>query len=432
MKFQKKILPNGLNVISIPMPSFESATVLVLVGAGSRYETKENNGISHFLEHMAFKGTKKRPTFAEIAGLIDGLGGEFNAFTSKEYTGYYVKAGKNNVETIVELISDMLQNSVFDEKEIEKEKGVIIEEINMYEDTPMRHIGDIYERLLYGDTPLGWDTAGKKEIIKKVKREDFVNYMNSLYSPDNMTVVFAGGIESEAVYELAEKYFGGVNKFDTLQALPVEENQSKPAVLISQKETEQAHLVLGVRTVPLDSDERFALSVLSSVLGGGMSSRLFSEVREKRGLAYYVRAASDHYTDAGSLVVSAGVDPKRIYEAVEVIVAELKALRDEGKPITDEELKKAKEFIKGHLVLELEDSRSVSIYYATQQILENEMKNPDEILKKISDVTIEDVMNVARKYLTDKTFNFAVIGNFAKDTATEKANRQKFEKLLKL
>jgi predicted Zn-dependent peptidase len=247
-----------------------------------------------------------------------------------------------------------------------------------------------------------------------------------------MTIVFAGGIETESVNKLAETHFGDLNKFNTLSPLPIQENQSSPAVLISQKETEQAHLALGVRTVSLNSDERYSLSVLASLLGGGMSSRLFSEVREKRGLAYYVRAASDHYTDAGSLVVSAGVDPKRIFEAVEVIVAELKALRDGKKPITKEELKKAKEFIKGHLVLELEDSRSVSIYYATQQILEKEMKNPDEVLSQINEVTEKEVMDAARKYLTDKTFNFAVIGNFAKDKATEKANRKKFEALLKL
>lgn len=432
MKFSKKVLPNGLTVVSAPMPSFESATALILVGAGSRYETKKNNGISHFLEHMAFKGTKTRPTYLEIAGLIDGIGGEFNAFTSKEYTGYYVKAGKNNIEIIIDLLSDMLQNSKLDEVEIEKEKGVIIEEINLYEDTPMRHIGDIYERLLYGDTPLGWDTAGEKEIIRSLKRKDFVEYMNSLYSPDNMTVVFAGGIETKAVEKLAVKYFGSIARFKTAKPLPIKEKQNKPEVMIKHKVTEQAHLALGVRTVPLDSKDRYSLSVLASVLGGGMSSRLFSEVREKRGLAYYVRCASDHYTDAGSLVVTAGVDPKRIFEAVEVIAAELADLRDERKPISKEELRKAKEYIKGHLVLELEDSRSVSIYYATQQLLEKEIDNPDDIIKKIDNVTVEDIMEVAKKYLTEETLNFAVIGNFGKDKKTENANRQKFEKLLKL
>lgn len=432
MKFTKKVLPNGLTVISVPMPSFESATALIMVGAGSRYETSKNNGISHFLEHMAFKGTKARPTYLEIAGLIDGIGGEFNAFTSKEYTGYYVKAGKNNIEVVIDLLSDMVQNSLLDSAEIEKEKGVIIEEINLYEDTPMRHIGDIFERLLYGDTPLGWDTAGEKDIIRSLKREDFVAYMKSLYSPENMTVIFAGGIETKAAEKLAEKYLGSLKKFKTAKALPIKEAQSKPAVTIKHKVTEQAHLALGVRTVPLDSKDRYPLSVLASILGGGMSSRLFSEVREKRGLAYYVRASSDHYEDAGSLVVTAGVDPKRIFEAVEVIASELSDLRDEKKPISKEELRKAKEYIKGHLVLELEDSRSVSIYYATQQVLEKEIDNPESVLKKIDAVTTDDILRVSKKYLIDKTLNFAVIGNFGKDKKTEEANKLKFEKLLKL
>jgi len=202
MKFNKTVLPNGLRLITVPMPSFESATALVMVGAGSRYENKKNSGISHFLEHMAFKGTEKRPTALDIASLIDGIGGEFNAFTGKEYTGYYVKSGKTNVETILDVLSDMLKHSKLDPVEIDKEKGVIIEEINLYEDMPMRKIGDIYEQLLYGDTPMGWDIAGEKDIIRSITREDFVSYMQSLYSPQNMTVVVAGGIDEGEMREM--------------------------------------------------------------------------------------------------------------------------------------------------------------------------------------------------------------------------------------
>lgn len=424
MTHQKKTLPNGLRIITVPMPSFESATALVMVGAGSRYEVKQNNGISHFLEHMAFKGTRSRPTFMEISGLVDGIGGEFNAFTSKEYTGYYIKAGKNNIELCLDLLSDMLQNSKLDAVEIEKEKGVIIEEINLYEDTPMKNIGDIFESLLYGDTPLGWDTAGKKDIIRKITRDDFTKYLNSFYSPSNMTVVLAGGIKESDSWDLTQKYFSKMEKFNTKKPLKANDRQKKPAVFVKTKETEQAHLVLGVRTVPLGSGERYALSVLSSVLGGGMSSRLFSEVREKRGLAYYTKANSDQYTDAGSLVVSAGVDPKRIEEAVEVILSELSDLRDGRKKISPEELRKAKEYLKGHLVLELEDSRSVSIFYASQSILEKEILDPSEVLAKIDEVSVDDVMGVAKKYLIKQTLNLAVIGNFK--------DKGKFEKLLEL
>lgn len=406
------------------MASFESATTLVMVGAGSRYENKKNSGISHFLEHMAFKGTASRPTFMEVAGLIDAIGGEFNAFTSKEYTGYYIKASKDNIEICLDLLSDMIQNSKLDEVEIEKEKGVIIEEINMREDSPMMNIGDVFERLLYGDTPLGWDSAGTKEVIRSLNKEDFVKYMRSLYSPTNMTVVVAGGIDKENIEELVNKYFSSMNPFNFTKAPGVSEKQSKPQISLKTKKTEQAHLALGFRTVSINSPERYAFSVLASVLGGGMSSRLFSEVREKRGLAYYVRANSDHYSDAGALIITAGIDPKRIDEAISVIIEELADLRDGKKPIKPYELKKAKEYLKGHMVLELEDSRYVSVVYATQELIEDKLKDANEVLKKIDSVTIGDIMRVAKKYFINKGLNLAVIGSF-----TEK---ERFEKLLRV
>src|SRR3984957_13292550 len=216
MTFNRKVLSNGLRVITVSMPSFESVTVLVMAGAGSRYETKKNSGISHFLEHMAFKGTVNRPTAMDISSLIDGMGGEFNAFTGKETTGYYIKSAKDKLETSIDVLSDMLMHSKFDPEEIEKEKGVIIEEINLYEDMPARKIGDIYEQLLYGDTPMGWDIAGDKEIIKSIKREDFISYLASLYSASNLTVVVAGGIDEDATVSLIEKYFGEMKKFETI------------------------------------------------------------------------------------------------------------------------------------------------------------------------------------------------------------------------
>lgn len=424
MKYSRYILANGLRVITIPMPSFESATALVMVGAGSRYETSKNNGISHFLEHMAFKGTEKRPSAMDISSLIDGIGGEFNAFTGKEYTGYYVKAAKSNVETTVDVLSDMLQRSKLDATEIEKEKGVIIEEINLYEDMPMRKIGDIYERLLYGDTPMGWDIAGEKDIIRSITREDFLSYMGQFYSPDNMTVVIAGGIEPEKMRDMAEKYFGGMKRFVTKKALPVKEAQKKPEVLIKEKKTEQIHIALGVRGASVQSSDKYELEVLASILGGGMSSRLFSEVREKRGLAYYVRSSSDEYKDTGSLVSTAGIDPKRVKEAVEVMMDEYQKVASGKLGVTTKELTKAKEYIKGHLVLELEDSRAVSTFYAHQELIEDELLNPDEVLKRVDAVTIEQVEAVGKKYFVNQGLNLAVIGNFN--------DRQGLEGLLKL
>lgn len=423
MHFNKSILPNGLRLLTIPMPSFESATVLVMVGAGSRYETKKNNGISHFLEHMAFKGTQNRPSAMAISSLIDGIGGEFNAFTGKEATGYYIKAAKSHATTCMDVLSDMLKNSLLDAKEIEKEKGVIIEEINLYEDTPMRKIGDIYEQLLYGDTPLGWDIAGEKDIIRSITREDFVAYMDSLYSAKNMTVVVAGGIDEAETKEQVTKYFGDMKQFDTKSFDPIEEKQDKPAVLIREKKTEQIHIGLGVRTVDSDHKDKYPLSVLASILGGGMSSRLFSEVRERRGLAYYVRSHSDHYMDAGSLVSVAGIDPKRVDEAVTVMMDEYRKVATGSMNITKEEFTKAKEYLKGHLVLELEDSRAVASYYAHQELTEKSVENPDDVLKKIDDVTIEQVEAVGKQYFNNEGLNLALIGNYN--------DKEKLEEVLK-
>lgn len=428
MQFKKTVLPNGLRLITVPMPSFESATALVMVGAGSRYETKKNSGISHFLEHMAFKGTEKRPTALDIASLIDGIGGEFNAFTGKEYTGYYVKAGKHNVGTILDVLSDMLKHSKLDPVEIDKEKGVIIEEINLYEDMPMRKIGDIYEQLLYGDTPMGWDIAGEKDIIRGITRADFVDYMSSLYSPDNMTVVVAGGIDdsasssqvSDEMRGIVGKYFGDMEKFPTIEPALVIEKQAKPGVLVRDKKTEQIHIALGVRTVDLNNPEKYPLSVLASILGGGMSSRLFDEVREKRGLAYYVRSSSDEYLDCGSLVSTAGIDPKRVTDAIKVMVEQYQLVASGNLKVTDKELTKAKEYMKGHLVLELEDSRSVSTFYAHQELMEKEVLNPSEILAKIDAVTIDQIDAVGKKYFVNEGLNLALIGNYEeKDKLTE-------------
>ena len=423
MKYTRKVLKNGLRVITIPMPSFESATAMVMVGAGSRYETKKNTGISHFLEHMAFKGTTKRPSAMDIASLIDGVGGECNAFTSKEITGYYVKAAATNVDLCLDVLSDMLQHSKFDQGEIDKEKGVILEEKNLYEDTPSRHIGDLYEILLYGDTPLGREIIGTKEVIKGVNRQDFVDYMQSLYSANNLTVVVAGEIKTAEIEKKVESYFGEMTSFDTIRYKKQLEEQIKPALFVQKKTTEQVHIGLGFRTVSVHNEEKHALSVLSAILGGGMSSRLFSEVREKRGLAYYVRTGSEHYQDVGNLVSTAGLDPKRVEEGISVIVNEYAKISGTKSGISKKELDKAKEYLKGHFVLELEDSRSVAGFFAQAEILEKKIETPEEIIAKIDKITVEDIEAVAQKYFKEKQLNLAIIGNFD--------DRQRFEKLLK-
>jgi predicted Zn-dependent peptidase len=413
MEFKRFVLPNGLRLITIPMAGLESVTSLIMVHAGSRFETEKNSGISHFLEHMAFKGTEKRPSALDISSLIDGIGGEFNAFTGKETTAYYIKSAVSNFDLTLDILSDMLNHSKFDPTEIEKEKGVIIEEINMYEDLPMRKIGDVYENLLYGNTPMGWDIAGNKDVIMSVKRQDFVEYMASLYSADNMTVVIAGGIKSDKAEELVMKYFGEMKTYSTIKELPVVEKQDKPAFLVKPKKTEQVHMALGVRAVSVNDPKHYPLALLATILGGGMSSRLFHEIREKRGLAYYVRANTDEYVDCGTLVAMAGVDPKRAEEALRVLIEEFQKVGSGKMDITKAEVTKAKEYLKGHLVLDLEDSRSVAAYYAQQELLEEEMLNPSEVLKKIDEITQDEVESIGKEFFKEDGLNLAVIGNIA-------------------
>lgn len=422
MNFQRTVLKNGLRLILAPMEGVKSVTALVMVGAGSRYETRGNNGISHFLEHMAFKGTKKRPSAMAISSLIDGIGGEFNAFTSKETTGYYIKSSSNHINLTLDVISDMLQDSLFDPREIDKERGVILEEINLYEDTPVRKIGDVYEQLLYGDSPMGWDVAGRKDVIKSITKADFVSYLQSLYSPHNISVIVAGGIEEKKAKDIVAKYFGKMKRFDRITAPAVLEKQDKPQVLIKQKTTEQVHIALGVRTFPVHDKRRYALSVLATILGGGMSSRLFHEVREKRGLAYYVRSSSEHYDDCGSLVSTSGVDPNRVDDAIKVILEEYHKLKVQSAhstgsgrvkfKVTKAEMTKAKEYMKGHLVLDFEDSRAVAGFYGSQEVLEKKIDTLEEVIQKIQAVTVDEVEEVSAEIFKSQTLNLAIIGNF--------------------
>lgn len=423
MKYILHTLENGLRVVLVPIQEMGSATTLVLVGAGSRYETKANSGVSHFLEHMAFKGTKNRPTAREISSIIDGIGAESNAFTSKEITGYYIKSSFEHVDLSLDILSDMLSNLLLDQAEIERESGVILEEINLNEDTPTRKIGDTVERVLYGDTPMGWDIAGDKDNIKKLKRDDFTDYMKSLYSADNMAIVVAGKFEVDETLKNITAKFGKLETFKTITFPETSDTQSGPVTYLKQKNTEQAHFSIALRTMGMEhKKEETVLGVLASILGGGMSSRLFHEVREKRGLAYYARAYSENYKGVGYIAAFAGVDKTRIKEAIEVVRDELLKVGADGE-ITPEELLKAKEYMKGHFVLDLEDTRSVAIHYAADLILKGEMQNPEEIMKEIDSVTLEEVQTAARKYIKKEKMNLVIIGDFP--------DSSEFEALLK-
>ena len=421
-QFQKITLNNGLRVILSPLPAVKSVTAIVLCGAGSRYETPQTNGISHFLEHMFFKGTKNRPTATDISHALDEIGADYNAFTGKETTGYHIKCASQHLALSLDMLSDMLWNSKFDPAEIEKERGVIIEEINLYEDTPMRRVAEIYEQLLWGDQPLGWDIGGRKEVIRKIQRADFTKYIDDRYAPNNMVVSIAGDFDEEKTIETVKKFFGHTPKKTVGGFLPVSENQKKPASKITYKKTDQAHLVLGFRAFKIGHPERYNAAVLATILGGGMSSRLFVNVREKHGLAYYVRADTESYLDTGTLCAAAGVDLKRIDDAVKVILAEFDEISK--KPVSERELKKAKEYIKGRIILSWEDSRTVAFSYGTDEILEGKIRTIDEYLKRVDEVKAEDVKRVAQFLFSANKLNLAVIGPF-KDPA-------RFGKLLKL
>jgi len=409
----KSNLKNGLTVLSSSVAGAKSATVLLLVKAGSRYETKNLNGIAHFAEHMFFKGTKKRPTALEIVSEIDGLGAEFNAFTSKEYTGFYIKSSSTHLDLVTEVLSDMLLNSKFDQTEIDRERNVIAEELRMYLDTPMRHIGDVYEGLLYGDQPLGWDTVGTLESLKNINRNDFLAYNNKYYLGPNMIFNISGDITETRAKELSEKYFSSLPNEKSPIFKPVKYSQNKPALKLFYKDSEQAHLCLGVRAYSLGNPDRYKIAVLNTILGSSMSSRLFIQLRERRGLAYYVRSGSEEYHDAGSLSAQAGVEPKNINEAARVILAEFSLIAN--KPPAESELNKAKEYLKGRLILELEDSREVATVFGLQQLLEDKIRTPEEIIAEIDKVTAIEVTNIAKKLFVNQSLNLAIIGPF-KDT----------------
>jgi len=419
--FERTTLDNGLRLLTASMPQVASTTVFVFLAAGSRYETAETNGIAHFAEHMFFKGTARRPTARDIGVEIDGIGGEFNAFTGKEYTGYYVKCASQHQGIALDVLTDMLRHSKFEAEEIEREKGVIIEEMNMYFDTPRDFIGGVYDDLLYGDQPLGWDIIGRKETVRAATRETFFGYLDRWYKPSRMVVGIAGRLDGDVRAEV-ERLFGDLEPGEagappSLEPLP---NGSGPRVHVHTKQSDQAHLVLGVPSRPLDHPDRYILQVLATVLGGGMSSRLFTEVRERRGLAYYVYSVNHSYTDAGSLHAQAGVDINRIDDAVTTIGRELRRVVDEAVPA--DELEKAKNFAKGRFVLQLENPQGLILFGLRREVLEGHVVEPDEVLAAIDAVTAEDVQRVAQEVLGSNAPRLALIGPF------EDADR--FEKLL--
>jgi predicted Zn-dependent peptidase len=418
---KEKKLKNGLRFISAPIKGTKTVTALFMVATGSKYEEKSNNGISHFLEHMFFKGTKKRPNTKIISGELDSIGANFNAFTSKEMTGYWIKADSSKIDLVLDVLSDMLLNSKFDAKEINREKGTIIEEVNMYHDNPLMYIEDVFEECLYGNTPAGWDVIGTKENILNFKRKDFVDYFKSQYGSNNSIFCLAGDIKPGAEKKV-DKYFSVFSESEVKEQAGVKENQSKPNLKLIFKDSKQATISLGVRAYPANHKDEYIAKLLSVILGGSMSSRLFIELRERKGLAYYIRTQVENYTDSGYLSTQAGVPVEKIEDAIKIILREYKKISKTL--VSKEELKQNKDLIKGRSTIQLEVSDNVANWYARQAILRDKLLSPEEMYKKINKIKAEDIRRVAKEIFVNKNLNLAIIGPY-KDS-------KRFVKILKL
>lgn len=418
MRFNKQKLQNGLTIITVPVKDSTSVTCLVLVKTGSKYETKEINGLSHFLEHMCFKGTEKRPKPIMIATELDSIGSQNNAFTSQEYTGYYAKSHPKYLDIIMDVVSDIYLHPTFDAGEIEKEKGVIIEEINMYDDMPHAKVHNVFMEALYGDQPAGWSILGPKENIKKTTQNDFIEYRKKHYVAEATTVVVSGNFDETTIVSKIEELFAGISESPKEDKLPVIENQEKPVLKVKQKETDQTHIVLGVRTFGSRDDRNITLKVLRAILGGGMSGRLWRKLREEMGSCYYVSLGIDEYTDHGYVAVSAGIDLNRIEEVTGAILGEFIKMKEDF--VSAEELQKAKDYTIGNMYLGLESSDSLGEYYVSQDILGEDILTPDELAQKIQSVTAEDVQKLAQEIFVDKGLNMAVIGNIKSQENMEK------------
>ncbi|MBI2462820.1 MAG: insulinase family protein [Candidatus Spechtbacteria bacterium] len=406
--FTKSTLPNGVRVIFAPLTHTRAVSVLVLFKTGSKYETKRINGISHYLEHMFFKGTKKRPDKRQIAELLDGVGAEFNAFTSDESTGYYVKVERTHTSLALDVVSDILLNSMFPQNEMAREKNVIIEEINMIADTPMRQVHEYWEELLYGDQPAGRPVAGTRDGVKKITRNDLVSYFEKQYRSESMVVCIAGNFPQEKIHDEIKKRFAAMRKGIAQDKQPVVENQHGAQVYLASSKTGQSHILLGVRTFPLSDTRKYALSVLSTILGGGMSSRLFLSVREDKGLVYYIRTQSEMTTDTGYMNTAAGVDSARLELAIKAIMKEYRDIKNKG--VTAAELKKAKSSLRGRMLIGLEETDDIASFLAGQELLENEIRDPEEEMDFIDKVKASEVQQVAKDIFTEDKINLVVLG----------------------
>ena len=424
--YNKAVLDNGLRVITSTMPHSRSVCLAILAGAGSCYETKEEAGISHFAEHLFFKGTERRPTSREITQDIEGVGGIINAGTDKEVTIFWCKVAGPHFSIALDVLSDLLLNSRFDTKDVEKERQVIIEEIHMNLDIPQQRVNMLIDELLWPEQPLGREVTGYKETVSSLTRERLLDYVGRRYMPNNTVLSIAGNIQHEEAMAQIEPRFDKWPAGELVTAYTTDDKQTKARLRIEPKDIEQAHLCLAVHGFSRSHPQRFTLDLLNTVLGGGMSSRLFMEIRERRGLAYDIHSYTEHFLDSGSFGIYAGVDPAKTETALAAILEELSKIRH---GIATSELTRAKELSKGRLYLRFEDSQNVALWYGTQEILVRQILDVDDVISIVDAITIDELQEVAQKILIDSELNLAVTGPVKKDSLLKENTLRQLLKL---
>jgi predicted Zn-dependent peptidase len=405
--YNKVVLDNGLRVITSTMPHSRSVCLAIFVGAGSCYESKEEAGISHFAEHLFFKGTEKRPTAKEISEDIEGVGGIINAGTDKEVTVFWCKVASPHFSIALDVLSDLLLNSRFDNKDIEQERQVIMEEINMNLDIPQQRVNMLIDELLWPEQPLGREVTGYKETVSSITREHLLNYVARKYTPNNTVLNIAGNIQHEEAMAQIEPLFDKWAAGELMTGYITNDKQTEARLRIEPKDIEQAHLCLAVHGFSHSHPQRFAIDLLNTALGGGMSSRLFTEIRENRGLAYDIHSYTEHFLDSGSFGIYAGVDPEKVEIALAAILEEVAKIKQ---GITASELTRAKELSKGRLYLRFEDSQNVALWYGSQEILTRQILDIDDVISIVDAITIGELNEVAEEILTDSGLNLAVTG----------------------
>lgn len=422
MNFKKTTLKNGLRVITAPMQGTETVTVLVMAGVGSRYENDQEAGLSHFIEHMLFKGTKKRPTALSITEELDSIGGSFNAYTGKSMTGYYAKSDSSHFDLILDVISDIYLNSKIEDEEINRERGTILQEMSMIEDMPSQDVWEVFENLLYGNQRLGRKIIGKKEILNNFIRDDFFQYIKRFYIAENTIVCVAGKFDEEKCLQKIEKSFKQIKIGKKEDFEKVFENQSVSNLKIKNKKTDQTNLILGVRAYNIFHPDRHALRLLATILGGNMSSRMFFNIRERLGLTYHIHTEADAFQDVGYIATQTGVDHKKIFETIEAILEEYKKIAKIK--ISEKELQKAKDYIKGKTIMGLESSSSVAEFLVDQELYRNKILKPKEIFDNLNKTTVDDIQRVAKDIFVPEKLNLAIIG-------PHKENEEKLKEILK-